>query len=454
MVTSGLSLGNLGAESDHRTERILPVQPAMRILHLATSDIDGGAARAAYRLHTTLRQLGQDSLMFVLNRASQDPSVLSYVPAVNFIARARRRLRGELITRSLARYKSSRIEDQAMFSDDRSRYCGTIMKQLPSCDVINLHWIANFLDYQDFFGTRPAQIPVVWRLSDMNPFTGGCHFDDGCGKYAGGCGACPQLGSSNPADLSHQIWRRKQAALATIDPDMLHLVALNQSVADDLKRSTLFGKFPVTVIHNGLDANTFAPRNTTVARQALGLPHEARIVLFGADSVGERRKGFDLLDQALIGLDKVKGIFLITVGRGLPHFQARIPHVHFGHLNNDQLLSLIYSAADVFVFPSHQEMFAKAPLEAMACGTPVIGFEGVGGLPEIVRSRETGILVGQRDPNALRAAIADLLTNPQSRSQMSANCRRLVLQEYTLDVQTKRYLKLYESIVGHAASRR
>jgi len=100
------------------------------------------------------------------------------------------------------------------------------------------------VDYQDFFGAKPAHLPVVWRLADMNPFTGGCHFDEGCGKYANGCGACPQLGSSNPSDLSRQIWRRKQAALASIDPHMLHLVVLNRSAAEDLKRSALFGRSP------------------------------------------------------------------------------------------------------------------------------------------------------------------------------------------------------------------
>jgi glycosyltransferase involved in cell wall biosynthesis len=390
--------------------------------------------------------------MFVLNRTSRDHTVTSFVPPMDFVSRLRRRLRSGRITRGLARYESSRHEGQELFSDDRSRHSGMILSQLPPCDVINLHWINGFVDYQDFFGARPAHLPVVWRLADMNPFTGGCHFDEGCGKYASGCGACPQLGSSNPSDLSRQIWRRKQAALATIDPHMLHLVALNRSTAEDLKRSALFGRFPVSVIPNGLDPDTFAPRGTAAARQALGLSHDARIVLFAADSVGNRRKGFGLLDQALTGLDGMRGLLLVSIGRGTPQLQARIPHVHFGHLSNDRLLSLIYNTADVFVFPSLQETFGQTALEAMACGIPVIGFDGVGGLPEIVRPGVTGKLVGQKDPAALGMAIAGLLEDSKGRAEMSANCRQLVLREYTLAVQAKRYLQLYETIIDQAAS--
>jgi glycosyltransferase involved in cell wall biosynthesis len=424
----------------------------MRILHLATNDIAGGAARAAYRLHTGMRRLGQDSVMFVMNRTSDDTSVIRFVPPMDFTTRVRRRLRSERITRNAAAYTGSRIKGHP-FSEDRSPYGGTVMKQVPPCDVIHLHWIANFVDYQDFWRSRPLHTPVVWRLADMNPFTGGCHFDHGCGKYANGCGACPQLGSSNPLDLSHQIWRRKQAALAAVDPDMFHIVALTRSAAEDVRRSGLFGRFPVSVIPNGVDTDTFAPRDKAAARQELGLPRAARIVLFCAHWVEDRRKGFDLLDQALSGLDEVQDLFLVTVGNGTPRVQARIPHAHLGHVNDDQLLSRVYSAADVFVCPSVQEMFAKTPLEAMACGTPVIGFEGVGGVSEVVRQRVTGNLVGQADVNALRNAIRDLLEDSQGRACMSAACRQLVLQEFAVDMQVKRYLTLYQGLLDHAASR-
>jgi len=390
--------------------------------------------------------------MLVLNRASDDTSVIPFVPPMDFITRVRRRWRSECITRSAAPYKGSRIKDQA-FSEDRSPHCGTVMKQVPSCDVIHLHWIGNFVDYQDFWRSRPVHTPVVWRLADMNPFTGGCHFDNGCGKYASGCGACPQLGSSDPLDLSNQIWRRKQAALAAVDRDMFHIVALTRSAAEDVRRSALFGRFPVSVIPNGVDTDTFAPRDKAAARQELGVPHAARVVLFVAHAVTDRRKGFDLLDQALSGLDKVQDIFLVTVGKGTPAVQARIPHLHLGHVGDDQLLSRVYSAADVFVFPSVQEMFAKTPLEAMACGTPVIGFDRVSGLPEVVRPGLTGNLVGQEDVNALRGAIRDLLEDAQGRAEMSANCRRLVLQEFAVDIQVKRYLTLYQSILDRVASR-
>ncbi len=424
----------------------------MRILHIATNDIDGGAARAAYGLHTGLRQLGQDSVMFVMNRSSRDETVRSFAAPMDPGSRLLRRLRYKRIARGLARYESSRSDDLELFSDDRSEHRGAILKQLPPCDVINLHWINGFLDYQDFFGAIPRNIPVVWRLADMNPFTGGCHFDEGCGKYATGCGACPQLGSSNPSDLSNEIWRRKHDALARIDPRMLHIVALNRSAAEDLKRRSLFDRFPVTVIPNGVDPDTFAPRGTAAARQALNLPQDARIMLFAADAIINRRKGIGLLEEALIGLDQINRILLLTVGKGTPDIRLQIPHIHLGHLSSDRLLSLIYSAADVFVFPSLQEMFAKAPLEAMACGTPVIGFEGVGGLSDIVRPGITGQLVRHGDSGELRKAIVDFLDDPTRRMAMRQQCRQLVLQEYVLAEQVARYLELYRTLTSRRAA--
>jgi glycosyltransferase involved in cell wall biosynthesis len=424
----------------------------MRILHIATSDIGGGAALAAYGIHTGLRRLGQDSVMFVMNRESEDRTVRAFVPPTSAISRLRRRLRYEQIARSFSQYRSSRPAGYERFDDDRTAHRGMILDQLPQCDIINLHWISGFVDYQDFFLTRPSNTPVVWRLADMAPFTGGCHFDDGCGKYAVGCGACPQLGSPDPGDLSGEVWRRKHAALAAIDPRMLHIVALNRGAAEDLKRSSLFERFPVTVIPNGVDPDAFAPRGRAAARQALGLPCDARIVLFGAEAVINRRKGFGFLEEALTGLDQIDKFLLLTVGKGKLQTQGQIPHIQFGYLENARLLSLVYSAADLFVFPSLQEMFAKAPLEAMACGTPVIGFEGVGGFSDIVRPGVTGELVRHGDSGALRRAIIGYFEDSARHAEMSDKCRQLVLSEFTLAVQVKRYLELYRSLTSPQAA--
>jgi glycosyltransferase involved in cell wall biosynthesis len=104
---------------------------------------------------------------------------------------------------------------------------------------------------------------------------------------------------------------------------------------------------------------------------------------------------------------------------------------------------LVYSAADIFVCPSLQENFAQTALEALACGTPVVGF-AVGGFPDMVRQGVTGLLVPPQDVVALRAAIADLLRDVSKRVEMAASCRRIAVEEYSLGVQARRYLELYQ----------
>jgi glycosyltransferase involved in cell wall biosynthesis len=174
---------------------------------------------------------------------------------------------------------------------------------------------------------------------------------------------------------------------------------------------------------------------------------EASILLFSADSIRNHRKGFKLLLEALAGLKDVENLFLLSVGRGEVIVPDSIPHLHMGYVSDDRFLSLIYSAADVFVIPSLQEAFGQTALEATACGTPVIGF-AVGGIPEVVRHGVTGLLVPPRDVASLRAAIVDLLRDPVKRAEMSASCRHIALDEYNLELQASRYTHLYQKIVA------
>jgi glycosyltransferase involved in cell wall biosynthesis len=416
----------------------------LRIVHLNTYDITGGAARATYRLHRGLRDLGHDSLMFVAHRRSDDPTVLAWTPPMDLTSRIRRRLRKEWITRSFSRYRLSRPQGYEKFSTDRSLHGRALVTQLPPCDLINLHWISDFVGYQSFFKGLPRQMPVVWRLADMNPLTGGCHFDDGCGKFATGCGACPQLGSTDRNDLSHRIWQRKLALFHQMAPSRLHIIALNSWMARRVERSPLLRKFPLTIIPNGIDTELFSPLPKAAARRLLELPQDAFLVLFVAYSVNVRRKGLDLLAHALTEPTVLSNLHLVSIGSGTPSMNGQIPHRHLGKIDDDRMLARVYSAADVFVCPSREDNLPNTVLEAMACGTPVVAFDA-GGIPDMVRPEVTGLLVPTGDAEALRAAMVDLLRAPERRAVLGANCRRIALEEYSLEVQARRYAELYET---------
>ncbi|MGQ0810071.1 MAG: glycosyltransferase family 4 protein [Nitrospiraceae bacterium] len=417
----------------------------MKILHLSTNDIRGGAARAAYRLHLGLQRLGHESSMLVTTKSSQDPSVIELTRPTSFPARIRRRLRRRKIVRDFSRYCTSRPSGYEQFSDDRSQYGGEVVAQLPTCDVINLHWVADFVDYRAFFALAPSRTPVIWRLADMNALTGGCHYDHECGRFLTGCGLCPQLGSLDANDLSRTVWRRKFEVFRMCDPHKLHIVALCRWMAEQVQHSPLLGKFPVTIIPNGIDLQEFAPRDPRLARELLGIPQETCVVLFTSDDVNNRRKGLALLFEALSGLDRTSNLLLVSVGSGRPAIGDQFPSLHLGHIDY-RWLSLVYSAADVFVIPSLQDNLPNTVLESMACGTPVVGF-AVGGIPDMVRHEMTGLLVPPFDVRALRAAIMTVVQNPARRYEMAGHCRRVAVEEYSLDRQARRYSELYKTLV-------
>jgi glycosyltransferase involved in cell wall biosynthesis len=425
-----------------------------RVVHLSTTDLRGGAAIAAYRLHTALRQLGLDSTMYVARRQSSDPHVTAFQPPMDLPHRLQRFLRREQMRRSMRPYRRRRPQQHQpdLFTDDRSMYRNLVLTQLPSCDVINLHWIARFVDYPTFFAGIPQHLPVVWTLHDMNPFTGGCHYDYDCRRYTTRCGCCPQLGSLEPNDLSARVFQRKQVAFASLPAQRFHIVTLNRWMQDRVKQSALLSRFPVSVIPNSIDTEVFAPQDRAAARQSLGIDHEGPIILFAAQSIVDRRKGFRFLLEALGGLDGPADLLLLSLGEGPSREDFRFPQLHLGHIADERALATVYSAADLFVIPSIQDNLPNTILESLACGTPVVGFN-IGGIPDMVRPRETGMLAPAGDVEGLRAAIRQLLQDGTLRLAMAETCRRIALDEYALHVQAERYRRLYESLLQNNRER-
>lgn len=420
----------------------------MKIVHINTSDMMGGAARSAYRLHQGLSVTGRDSTMFVSRAKVADPSVVEMQPSQRFFDRARRRLRRMRIARDYQRYEATRPAGFEPFQDCRSPFLYDFLRDLPSCDILNLHWVADsFLDYESFFAGVSETTPIIWTLHDMNAFTGGCHYDLGCGRFASCCGQCPQLGSKASDDLANQIWQRKEHAFSQVDPSRMQFVTPSRWLAEEVKRSPLTQRFPVSVIPYGLDLNDFAPRDSAACRETLGLPGDAKILLFVADGLDNERKGFALLTTVLENLPSDLPVAVVSVGRNQPQVEVNVPWFHVGQVNNDRQLSELYSAADLFVIPSLQDNLPNTVLEAMACGTPTLGFD-IGGIPDMVRPGITGMLVPPADAPALGAAMVRLFQEPENLRQMGENCRRIALEEYPLTLQAERYAKLYESLLG------
>ncbi|MEG4580192.1 glycosyltransferase family 4 protein [Microcoleus sp. MON1_C5] len=418
----------------------------MKVLLVSNYDIKGGAARASYRLHKGLQNMGVNSQILVGYKSSNDENV-RLMPTK--LADKFKGIRAKLNRLPLKVYPKL---DQVIFSPQwvPDSLASEVAKINP--DVINLHWVCE--GYMQIETLPKFNKPIVWTLHDMWAFTGGCHYSENCERYLDACGACPQLHSTKDADISRWIWQRKAQSWQNLD---LTLVTPSNWLAECAKSSSLLKKYPVKVIANGLDAEVYKPLNRPQVRYSLNLPQNKHLVLFGAmQGTGDRWKGFPLLVPALQRLSKSgwqDKIELLVFGSSQPENPIDVGFkTHYLGRLEDECLAKVYAAADVMVVPSRYEAFGQTASEALACGTPVVAFD-VTGLKDIVDRQHNGYLAQPYDSEDLARGIAWVLENPDRHQKLCFHARQKAEKEFTLEIQANRYLSVFNEVLSTPKSR-
>ena len=427
---------------------------AMRIVHLCMQDF-GGAGRAAYRLHRGLLSIGVNSTMVVLNKKSEDPSVKvipdAYsgpmtscidTPRHDSLTWQKHAQRWGML---LAHYPK-RPDGLELFRDADSDVRLDLIEEVQEADIINLHWVNGVFDCKRAPSSMAGK-PVVWTIHDMNPFTGGCHYAGDCNRYKTECGKCPQLGSEKENDLSNIIWKKKSNAYPLLN---INVVSPSKWLARCATESNLFSQFSVSVIPNSCPTDKFIPYSKKEARKFFGIEMSTNVILFGADTVVNKRKGIVYLLKALNNLiySEKQNILLITFGHIPDNIMINIkyPVKNFGHVSDQKQLSIIYSMADLFVITSLEDNLPNTVLESMACGTPVVGFN-IGGIPDMIEHKETGYLVKPKDVDDLAKGISWILSSSEeTKSKLSKQCRKKAEELYALEIQANNYRRLYEEL--------
>nr|WP_286178381.1 glycosyltransferase [Rhodopirellula sp. JC639] len=165
-------------------------------------------------------------------------------------------------------------------------------------------------------------------------------------------------------------------------------------------------------------------------------------------SLGNRRKGAAELIAALEHVGPNPNVRCLVFGSGtLSETSKRLPEmIHVGSVQDDRTRRLVYSAADAFVLPSTEDNLPLTGLEAMACGTPVIGFDA-GGIPDYVIPGKTGLLANTGNAAQLANRLNTAIANPQAIQTMGDQARELILDQYQADTEAQRYIELYRSLV-------
>ncbi|MDY4850741.1 MAG: glycosyltransferase [Paludibacteraceae bacterium] len=433
----------------------------LRVLSVCTSDVAGGAARAAFRIHESVRQEGVDSRMFVKQKGSHDPHVhalAEYTPQNGFqetMDWVALKIKNKWQHALWRPYRKTM--DKNYKSDLRgTRIYGALQKW--DYDVLHLHWINNrFIKIEDL----PTDKPIVWTLHDSWPFCGVCHYFLDCVGYQQQCGSCPQLGSHDSNDLSYQIWKKKKSVFDTLN---IHIVSPSRWLADCAAKSSLFAGRDIRVIPNCLDTNVFRPLTQTEVETNLSTAQKQNVavscvlraaaaekrlekpfLLYGAaNAVKDRIKGFASLLSALQILDQ-QGFEanLMVFGAAETELPMRFEHItvtFLGYVSDTSLLVTLYNMADVMVVPSLTENLSCAIMEALSCGTPVCCFN-IGGNGDMVEHRVNGYLAKERDCTDMATGIKDCIAHSV---EWSVAARESVVKRYSIPIVAKMYLDLYK----------
>ncbi len=409
----------------------------MRILHVSISDGGGGAALGAYRLHRGLRQAGVQSEMLVLRKVTADPTVHRLSSRLKRWGRAQRRLAERRHQRRLG--DNPRVAGSGHWSLNLFNYpIASVINSFES-DIVNLHWVGdNFVPMGQL---EKIRAPIVWTLRDMWAFSGGCHYAGDCVNYQAACGNCPQLVDQAENDLSAKTHAAKRRAWSK---PPLTIVTISEWLAECARSSSLLGDKRIEVIGNPIDPSAFKPLNRSTARQAFNLPLDKKLILFGAiGGTSDRRKGFRYLAESLGELKNDDPVELVIFGSARKEaIDVDRPAHQVGRLQDEVSLSMLYSACDAYVLPTTQEALGKTLMEALACGTPVVSFDGTGP-NDMVEHQVGGYLARMKDSADLAAGIEWTLAQSWSREEL----RRRIVQRYGVEKICERYVKLYETLM-------
>jgi glycogen(starch) synthase len=207
------------------------------------------------------------------------------------------------------------------------------------------------------------------------------------------------------------------------------------------------------IVYNGFDAATFAQEAANHPPMTEKFGENRKIVLFVGNLVPD--KGLDYLLEGFIEARKQnEDLTLVVCGTGplrksleqtILNFELRDVVFLAGYVSRDELPSY-YLASDICVFPSVYEPFGLVMLEAMSMRKPVISTT-VGGVPEIVKSGVTGILVPPRDAHALGKAILDLASNPGFADNIAENGYQLVRRSFAVDHMVDETVRTYLDLI-------
>lgn len=405
----------------------------MKILHISTYD-SGGAGLCCLRLHKGLLDLGYSSKVLVLNKTSDTPKVYEYE---NSKLRFPKIVRWPWLLAKLVLYKLKipvsrfqklqfelnilRKKSSPVYSLPLSEYDINNHPLVEESDLIHLHWVAGFLDWPSFF--ENVGKPVVWTIHDENLYYGGFHYHRERNSFLDAY-----------LKLENKLLEIKQASINNCRN--LTIVSLSGMMLKLSLSAKIVKNRKHYVIHNPVDQKAFMSHERKFSRSVFNLPQDKKIIIFISYYLNDQNKGFRELVTALNELND-SSLALFAVGMGKSEIYPKNEIFYAGPINDTRLLSIAYSASDLYVLPSSQEAFAQTPLEAMACCVPVVAFP-VSGTEELIDGKN-GIRTSDFSIDSLKAGIIEAMNNHYDPDHIRTD----VLSRFGVRKTVEQYIDVY-----------
>lgn len=407
----------------------------MKVVHI-TKLPDGGATWCAMRICHALKLQGIDAKMLLMQGKSSDGISVANADwlyrehgnvVVHLLVKILKLLLRPRFEYLIYKRKQAAKTGNELFTSPVTGYTNLANHPLvKEADIVHLHWISDFVDFPTFF--KRVKKPIVWTIHDENPGLGGFHYlshkKDASVEFL-------------ELDKIYEDIKRKSLAIG----NKPHLVAISSYMRDFFKISPILRDCPTTLIHNGVDCKAFHPLPKAECRAQLGIPLDKKVFLFSSYQIEDKRKGLHVLVPALESLHD-DTIILMCLGNYKAVPQSKYIQVRCeGLVNGSDLLSVYYSAADYFVLSSFQEAFAQTPLEALACGTPVVAFP-CSGVPDLI-TNIVGVISEDFTMQSLTKAIKKSMVMTFSREDI----RNEVVARFSYDIIAQQYLDLYNTLL-------